>query len=62
MSNDYSFEFKNNLLTLNGGALEFVSNRNYEIFVETWYLKIHYTQKIQITIENSIEVPIVSIE
>ena len=59
---DYSFEFNNNILTLNGGALEFVSNKNYEILVDTWYLKIHFTQKIQITIEYSIEVPVVSIE
>jgi hypothetical protein len=59
---DYSFDFNNNRLTINGGSLGYVTNRNYEILVSTFNNGIEYTQKVQITIENIDQLPLISIE
>jgi hypothetical protein len=57
-----SFSYNNNLLTLNGGSLIYVSNRKYEILVSTTYKNMEFTQKVQIKIENLIESLLVLIE
>ena len=59
---DYSFEFSNNILKLNGGTLKYVPNRKYEIYVSTLYMNREYSQKIQITIEVPPIIPIASLE
>jgi hypothetical protein len=51
----------NNLLTLNAGSLNYVENRQYEIYAWTNYLGSIYSQKIRITIFNVDRLPIVLI-
>jgi hypothetical protein len=58
----FSFDFNNNILTLNGGSLKNVPNRQYEILVTTFYRSIQYTQKVHIKLENVVELPLVLIE
>ncbi len=59
---DYLFDFNKYVLTINGGALKYVENRQYEILVSTAYMKVEYTQKVQITIENTSDLPVVTLE
>ena len=49
-------------MTLNGGSLKYVPNRIYEILVQTLYMHTYYTQKVQISIENVVELPVISLE
>ena len=59
----FSFQFNNfNLLTLNAGSLPYVPNRQYEIYVSTFYYDIEYYQKVVINIENTTQVPVALIE
>jgi len=62
IKDDCSFDFNDNILTINGGSLGYVPNRQYEILVSTINYGIEYTQKVQITIEIPDELPLVSIK
>lgn len=57
-----SFDPSFNLLTLNGGALVFIPNRQYQIYVSTVYSNIEYYQKITINIlpPPTLPIPIIS--
>ena len=55
-------DFNNYVLTINGGALKYVANRQYEILVSTTYMNVEYTQKVQITIENTSDLSVVTLE
>jgi hypothetical protein len=59
---DYLFDFNNNVFIINGGTLKYVANRQYEIKVSTTYMNVEYTQKVQITIENTSDLPVVTLE
>ena len=48
-------------MTIHAGSLKYISNTQYEILVSTIYMNNEYTQKVQITIENIDDLPIVSI-
>ena len=48
--NQISFDSTLNRLTLNGGSLAYVANRQYQIHVSTVFYDIEYYQKVKITI------------
>ena len=52
VSDSYSFDTTNNLLTIKSNALKFITNRQYEIFATTQYLGSEYYQKIRINIQK----------
>jgi hypothetical protein len=54
----FRFDAANNLLTLIGGAMSHVQNRQYEIYVTTAYFDIVYFQKVLI---NSVKPPVLPI-
>jgi hypothetical protein len=59
---DYKFDpMNNNLLTLKAGSLNYVENRQYEIYAWTNYLDSIYSQKIRIIIINVDQLPVVLI-
>jgi hypothetical protein len=54
----YWFDSTKSLLTLTGGSLLYVPNRQYEICVATIYMDIKYYQKVIINIDKPPQIPI----
>ena len=54
----FKFDSTNNKMTIPGGSWSYVSKRQYEIYVSTWYLNNEYYQKVLINIEQPPELPI----
>ena len=59
---DFIFQYNYNKLTLKAGSLSYVPNRQYQIYVSTFYLDTEYYQNVIIDIENTNTMPIAIIE